>query len=73
MVTISQFKAKCLGIIAEVQREKRAVTITKNGRAAVRIVPYNDEESVALFGRAAKSTIIRGDLMKTDEEWDAQN
>lgn len=73
MVTVSEFKAKCLGIIAEVERDKKPVSITKNGRVAVRVVPAAEHGRETFYGRAKKSTVICGELLSTEERWDAED
>jgi len=35
----TEFKAKCLGVMDEVARTGESVTVTKRGRAVVRITP----------------------------------
>ncbi|MDD5200946.1 MAG: type II toxin-antitoxin system Phd/YefM family antitoxin [Terrimicrobiaceae bacterium] len=70
-ITVTQLKAKCLGIVEKVQREKRRVVISRHGRPAAVLIPADQETSAPLFGRAADSTKILGDLMGTGEEWDA--
>lgn len=73
MVTVTQFKAKCLGLITQVERDKKPVLITKNGRVAARLQPIAEHGQGGLFGRSKKSTIICGDLLETGECWDAQD
>lgn len=71
-ITISQFKAHCLGIVERVQREKLRVTISRYGRPAALLLPVPpDGADAPLFARGAETTKISGDLMQTDEEWDA--
>ncbi|MDE0836758.1 MAG: type II toxin-antitoxin system Phd/YefM family antitoxin [Akkermansiaceae bacterium] len=72
-MTVTQFKAKCLGVIEKVQKEKSRVTITRHGRPAAELVPISASQPGALFGRSSKSTIILGDLMTTGEQWDAED
>lgn len=73
MVTFTQFKAKCLGIITQVQRDKMPVSITKNGRVAARLVPVTETAGGELFGRAGKTTVIHGDLLSTGDHWNAED
>lgn len=73
MVTISQFKAKCLAFIAEVERDKKPIFITKNGRVAAKVVPAQTEENSTFFGNSKNQTVIRGDIMTTCEPWDAEH
>lgn len=70
-ISVTQFKARCLGIVEEVQREKRRVVISRHGRPAAVLTPIEAENSEPFFGRAADSTQILGDLTSTGEEWDA--
>ncbi len=72
-ITITQFKAKCLGIVEQVQREKTRVVISRHGRPAAELVPISEASRKPLFGRATSRTTIQGDLMTTGEAWDAGN
>jgi len=72
-MTVTQFKAKCLGVIEKVQREKTSVTITRHGRPAAQLVPVGSLVSGRLFGRSRESTVILGDLLGVEEHWDAED
>jgi prevent-host-death family protein len=72
-ITVTQFKAKCLGVIEKVQKEKSRVTITRHGRPAAELVPISSSPPGALFGRSKDSTVISGDILNTQESWDAEN
>lgn len=71
-MTVTQFKAKCLGVVEKVQKEKSSVTITRHGRPAAELIPVAASSPGALFGRSAKNTVILGDLLTTEEHWDAK-
>ena len=72
-ITITQFKAKCLGIVEAVQSQKQVVTISRHGKAAARLVPVEPEDAPAWFGRAAATTRIHDDLTSSGEHWDADD
>lgn len=72
-ITVTQFKAKCLGVIDQVQREKSRVIITRHGKPAAELIPVSASAPGKLFGRAKDSTVILGDIMSTGEHWDAEN
>lgn len=72
-MTVTQFKAKCLGIVDKVEKEKTRVTITRHGRPAAQLVPVLASAPGQLFGRSRDSTVIRGDLMHVDEDWEAED
>ncbi len=71
-VTVTQFKAKCLGIIEKVQREKQRVIISRHGKPAAELIPIQNAQSGTFFGRAQKTTTIKGDLFTSEETWDAE-
>jgi prevent-host-death family protein len=72
-MTITQFKAKCLGVVERVQREKVRVVISRHGRAAAQLVPMDEAASdKPLFGRASSDTQILGDILGTGEPWNAE-
>lgn len=72
-ITVTQFKAKCLGVIEQVQKQKTRVTITRHGKPAAELIPISASEPGALFGRAKASTVIHGDLLSAEEHWDAED
>lgn len=72
-ITVTQFKAKCLGIIEKVQREKEHVTISRHGKPAAAIVPIEEVARGTLFGRSASTTVIHGDIFEASEDWNAED
>lgn len=70
-ITVTQFKAKCLGVIDKVQKEHCRVRISKYGKVAAELIPAVEEQSRPLWGRARANTEILGDLIQTGEPWDA--
>ncbi|PWT90715.1 MAG: hypothetical protein C5B56_05015 [Proteobacteria bacterium] len=66
----SDFRKECLSLLDELPAE--GVLITKRGRPIARVTPVrkNDAE---LIGRLAGILEIRGDILSTGEEWDAQS
>jgi len=72
-MTITQFKARCLGVVERVQREKVSVLISRHGRPAAQLVPVGAAAGeTRIFGRAAGETRIAGDILGTGEVWDAE-
>ena len=73
-MTITQFKAKCLGVVETVQREKVRVVISRHGRPAALLIPIESSDvEVRIFGRAAGLTTVKGDILSTGEAWDAEH
>lgn len=68
----SEFKAKCLKLMDEVQETGEEIIITKNGKPISRLVPYRVKAS-SLLG-LHKGTITSGDsdIFSTGETWSAE-
>jgi prevent-host-death family protein len=71
-IAAGEFKAKCLGLLDEVQRERKEILITKRGKPVARLVPV--EKTVPeIFGRMKGSIEILGDIVAPiGEIWDAE-
>jgi len=64
------FKAQCLGLLDEVQQQRKEIVITKRGRPVARLVPV-DEKLQTIFGRMKGTGQILGDIFSTGESWEA--
>lgn len=63
-IAISEFKAKCLRLLDEVNKTKRPIRITRRGKPVAEIVPpspTNDREK--LFGSMKGRMEILGDIV----------
>jgi prevent-host-death family protein len=67
-IPAGQFKARCLAILDDVQRQRRGVLITKRGKPVARVVPVEDADGRdSLRG----SVLYEGDLVSPlSERWD---
>lgn len=69
---ISEFKAKCLGVVDDIAATGAAITLTKRGQAVARVIPI---ESVTTPLRDTWSGVVRitGDLVnhESSADWDA--
>jgi prevent-host-death family protein len=72
-ISVTQFKATCLGLIDKVQKEKSRITITRHGKPAAELIPISASSPGKLFGRSKDSTRILGDLLSTEEKWNAED
>jgi len=67
----SEFKAKCLKLMDEVQKTGEEIVITKNGKPVSKLVPYR-VKSASLFGmHKDKISSLDQDIFSTDEKWEA--
>ena len=71
-ITASEFKAKCLKLMDEIDETGAELVITKNGRPVSRLVPYR-ERPETLFGIDRGRFEIIGDIISPiDVEWEAE-
>jgi len=66
-----EFKAKCLGLLDDVHRQRKEVLITKRGKPVAKLVPVN-ERTENFIGSMKGTMEIVGDIISPiDEKWDA--
>jgi len=71
MIKASEFKAKCLALMDEVQRTGRTVVITKKGKPVAELVPHRPRKKNAR-GILKNELFITGDIISPiDVEWNA--
>jgi prevent-host-death family protein len=62
-VAISEFKAKCLAILDEVQKTKRPVRITRRGKPVAEVIPPTPQSPEDVFGFMKGQMEILGDIV----------
>ena len=71
IIKASEFKAKCLAVIDEVERTRRPVVITKRGKPVAELVPHAAKKR-PLEGLLKNELFIIGDIISPiDVEWEA--
>ena len=74
-VAISEFKAKCLGMLEEVRKTRKPIRVTRFGKPVAEIVPPTIEKGKGRsLGSMAGTMKILGDIVGptgTFEDWDA--
>lgn len=71
-IPAGEFKAKCLGLLDEVQRQRKEIVITKRGKPVARLVPVKNERPESFIGSMQGTMEIVGDIISpVDEKWDA--
>jgi antitoxin (DNA-binding transcriptional repressor) of toxin-antitoxin stability system len=68
---ISEFKAKCLGVVDDIATSGVSMTLTKRGHAVARVVPI-ESVTASLKGTWSGEVRITGDLVNFDlsGDWD---
>lgn len=69
---ISEFKAKCIGVIKEARQTGTAVVITRRGEPMVRLEPIIDAGTPRQLGQLRHMMAIKGDIVRTDfaDDWE---
>ena len=74
-VTISEFKAKCLGILEQVRMTRTPVRVTRFGKPVAEVVPPAPEERPkSWLGCMVGTGVILGDIVGPTgsiEDWEA--
>jgi prevent-host-death family protein len=74
-VAISEFKAKCLGILEEVRKTRKPIRVTRFGQPVAEVVPPSPKpRSKNWLGSMAGSAEIVGDIVGPTgsfEDWNA--
>jgi prevent-host-death family protein len=71
IIKASEFKAKCLALLDDVQRTGDSLVITKNGKPVAEVVPHKAQK-LSPFGMWEGRVAIKGDIVSPlDVEWEA--
>lgn len=62
-IAISEFKAKCLSLIDEVNKTKKPIRILRRGKPVAEIVPPTPEPKRRKLGTMAGTVKILGDIV----------
>ncbi len=67
----SEFKARCLKLMDDIQKSGDEIIITKNGKPVSKLVPYR-VKAATLFGlHEGKIRSDGDDLFSTGEDWES--
>lgn len=67
----TEFKAKCLRILDEL--EPQGVVVTKRGRPIAKVTPIRTGSFEKLYGRMKGKITGTGDIFSTGIKWNAQS
>jgi len=74
-VAVSEFKAKCLGLIEEVRKTRTPIRLTRFGQPVAEVVPAKPEkQNRRRLGSGAGTAQILGDIVGPTgslDDWDA--
>lgn len=67
-IAISEFKAKCLALLDQVQKTKKPIRITRRGRPVAEVVPPSTSNSADWIGSMKGKSKILGDIVSPAAE-----
>ena len=70
-IKASEFKARCLKLMDEVQKSGEEIVVTKNGKPVSKLVPYRVRARTLLGLHRDRISSGDEDIFGTDDEWDA--
>ena len=70
-VAISEFKAKCLGMLEEVRKTRKPIRITRFGKPVAEVIPPSPGERTGRkLGSMVGTAQIVGDIVGPTGSWD---
>ena len=69
-VLISEFKAKCIGLLKNVQKTKEPIVVTLRGEPIARVEPIVTPKKQVRLGALKGWIEIKGDIIRSDMEKD---
>lgn len=72
-VAISEFKAKCLALVDQVNRTKTPLRVTRRGKPLADVVPIQPEKHASWIGSMEGTVEILGDIVGPvvdPEDWE---
>jgi prevent-host-death family protein len=70
-VAISEFKAKCLGMIEEVRKTRKPIRLTRFGKPVAEVIPASPAKPAGRrLGSMAGTVQILGDIVGPTTSWD---
>jgi len=67
-VAISEFKAKCLALLEQVQKTKKPIRVTRFGKPVAEVVPPSPAAPVDWLGSMKDTIEIVGDIVSPANE-----
>ncbi len=73
-IAISEFKAKCLALLEQVQKTKKPIRVTRFGKPVAEVVPPSATPSADWMGSMKDTIEIVGDIVSPaneESDWEA--
>jgi prevent-host-death family protein len=73
-IAISEFKAKCLALLDQVQKSKQPIRVTRFGKPIAEVVPPSPSPAAGWIGSMKNAIEIVGDVVSPaneENDWEA--
>jgi prevent-host-death family protein len=70
-VSATEFKAKCLQILDELEGE--GIVVEKRGKPVARVIPIRSVDNSGLIGSMKGQIKIKGNIFSTGIKWNAES
>ncbi len=73
-IAISEFKAKCLALLDQVQKTKTPIVVTRFGKPVAQVTPITTAATADWMGSMKGTIEILGDIISPandEDEWEA--
>jgi prevent-host-death family protein len=73
-VAISEFKAKCLALLEQVQKTKKPIRVTRFGKPVAEVIPASPHRRPDWIGSMKGTFEILGDIVSPagdEQDWEA--
>jgi prevent-host-death family protein len=73
-IAISEFKAKCLALLDQVQKSKQPIRVTRFGKPIAEVVPPSPSPATGWIGSMKNTIEIVGDVVSPaneENDWEA--
>jgi prevent-host-death family protein len=74
-IAAGKFKANCLAIMDEVQKNRETVLITKRGKPVAKVIPAKDDAKDDFFDSMKDQLVFLGDVISPAfdlDEWEME-
>ena len=61
--SVSEFKAKSLGLLERVARSGESIVVTKRGKPIAKVIPFQDAQDKPKPGRLEGTLLSEGDII----------
>ena len=72
-IAISEFKAKCLSLLSQVQKTKRPIRVTRRGQPIAEVIPPSPVPAPDWIGSMKREIEIVGDIVgpaSDENDWE---